>query len=341
MQESAAPNEFDLSLVNALQLVPRATWTELSPILEADPTTLARRWKRLQENGLARVTAFPRPAVMARLNMAYVELSCRNGTVEEVASVLAEHPDTLTIQFIAGSHQLLLTVVPGAGLADYLLNWVGGFPDVISYHVHVVTGMPYEAQHWQVGALSPAQRRRLRALVPPVVPRPGSDHITELDQRVIDLLCDDGRVGYHDIAERLGIAPATAARRLNRLLREGILGLRCDIAREAMGWPVAAVLWGSAGADVLERAGDLGERIPEVRLCSTLAGPENTHLVVWLRTAADLVRVERRLLDEMPGLRIADRRVILRTFKFMGGIVDARQRYSRTVPLRPRAMQRV
>lgn len=341
MQDSTTPNEFDLSLINALQLAPRASWTDLSPILEADPTTLARRWRRLQDDGLARVTAFPRPSVMARLNMAYVELSCRNGTVEEVASVLGEHPDTLSIQFIAGSHQLLLTVVPGAGLADYLLSWIGGFPDVISYHVHVVTGMPYEAQNWQVGALSPGQRRELRALVPPVEPRPDSDHITELDQRIIDLLCNDGRVGYHVIAERLGIAPATAARRLNRLLREGILGLRCDISRSAMGWPVAAVLWGSAGADALERARDLGERIPEVRLCSTLAGPENTHLVVWLRSAADLIRVERRLLDEMPGLRIADRRVILRTFKFMGGIVDAEQRFTRTVPLRPRAMQRV
>ncbi|MBB5495574.1 Lrp/AsnC family transcriptional regulator [Nocardiopsis metallicus] len=331
------PNEFDLSLINALQLAPRATWAELAPVLDADPTTLARRWKRLEDDGLARIAAFPRRRVMARRHLSYVELSCRNGTVERVAAILAEDRDTLSIQFVAGSHQLMLTVVPGGGLADYLLNWVGGIPDVVSYRVHVVTEVPREAYLWQVRALSPGQRRRLRALAPARRDSPGNEHVTELDQGIVDLLCADARLGYQTIAERLEIAPTTAARRINRLLRDGLLGLRCDISRAHMGWPSAATLWGTVEPEVLDSVPDLGDRVPEVRLCTTIAGPENTLFILWLRDAPDLTRVERRLLEELPGLRIADRRMTLRTFKFMGGVTDADQRFVRSVPVQLRS----
>ncbi|GAA1072404.1 Lrp/AsnC family transcriptional regulator [Nocardiopsis metallicus] len=337
MPESNMPNEFDLSLINALQLAPRATWAELAPVLDADPTTLARRWKRLEDDGLARIAAFPRRRVMARRHLSYVELSCRNGTVERVAAILAEDRDTLSIQFVAGSHQLMLTVVPGGGLADYLLNWVGGIPDVVSYRVHVVTEVPREAYLWQVRALSPGQRRRLRALAPARRDSPGNEHVTELDQGIVDLLCADARLGYQTIAERLEIAPTTAARRINRLLRDGLLGLRCDISRAHMGWPSAATLWGTVEPEVLDSVPDLGDRVPEVRLCTTIAGPENTLFILWLRDAPDLTRVERRLLEELPGLRIADRRMTLRTFKFMGGVTDADQRFVRSVPVQLRS----
>jgi len=336
MQESSALHEFDLSLINALQLAPRAAWSDLAPILDVDATTLARRWRRLEEAGLARITVFPRQQLTTRQNMAYLELTCRNGTVEQVASALAEDPGTLSIQFTAGSHQLLLTVAPGQGMADYLMNWIGAFPDVVSYRVHMVTRVVSEAHRWQVRALSPEQRRRLRALAPRTecAKEAGGDRVTGLDQRIADLLCTDGRMGYQRIAERLDIAPTTAARRLNRLIRAGIIGLRCDIARAEMGWPTAAVLWGTVDPQVLERAEDLCEQVPELRLCSTIAGPENTHFIVWLRTVPDLTRVERRLLEALPGLRIADRRMVLHTFKFMGNVLDAAQRYVRTVPLR-------
>lgn len=333
MPESNTVNEFDLSLVNALQLAPRAAWSDLAPILDADPTTLARRWKRLEEAGLARITAFPRRRVMARRHTSYVELSCRNGTVEQVAAALTEDRDTLSIQLMAGSHQLMLTVVPGSGLADYLLHRIGGLPDVVSYRVHVVTEVPQEAYLWQVRALSPEQRRRIRALAPGSRPDAATERVTETDQRIVDLLCHDARLGYQGIAEPLGITPTTAARRLNRLLREGLLGLRCDISRPHMGWNAAATVWGTVDPLVLEKAQDLGERIPELRLCTTIAGPENALIILWLRNTTDLTGVERRLLAELPGLRISDRRMTLRTFKFMGGVMDADQRFVRSVPV--------
>ncbi|MFE5097537.1 AsnC family protein [Streptomyces sp. NPDC056638] len=49
----------DLALVNALQLRPRASWTELAPPLGVTAGTLARRWERLTGEGLAWASAVP------------------------------------------------------------------------------------------------------------------------------------------------------------------------------------------------------------------------------------------------------------------------------------------
>lgn len=336
--DSGNPDEFDLALINALQLAPRASWTQLATALGADPTTLARRWRRLVDEGVARVTVFPRQAGSSEPPVSYVELRCRNGTVRQVAAALAEDPGTLTIQFTAGDHQLMLTVSEAWGLAGYLLDWIGSFPDVIGYRTHVVTSTPFEASRWEVRALSPEQRRRLRGLRGGTPPRPTPTPVVELDRGLIGGLSVDGRASHRELADQLGVSARTVARRLNRLVRAGVIGFRCDVARAALGWPVAAMVWGSANVEVLDRlAPELGERVPELRFCSTMAGPQNTHLVLWLRTIADLQRVERRLVEAIPGLRIADRRVVLRTMKLMGQVLDADGgRYSHTVPLRLR-----
>ena len=49
--------ESDLEIINALQLNPRASWTQLSSVLDRDSTTIARRWRRLVSNGHSWVNA--------------------------------------------------------------------------------------------------------------------------------------------------------------------------------------------------------------------------------------------------------------------------------------------
>lgn len=54
MTENLPPlSELDLALVNALQISPRAPWTELAKALDIDAATVARRWERLRTAGHA------------------------------------------------------------------------------------------------------------------------------------------------------------------------------------------------------------------------------------------------------------------------------------------------
>lgn len=336
MQDPDALDETDLEIVNALQVVPRASWTELGSVLDLDPTTLARRWHRLVDEGISRITAFPRQPGAYGKQTALIEVRCHTGAETDVAMAVAEHAKTLSVEITTGEYQVLLTVLGEPRLADYVLDYLSGIPGVLGYRTHVLIDIPYEAHRWHVRALTPAQHRGLRALTTATggsEQAPGG-RMSELDQAVLSCLCVNGRIPYADIARAAGTSSSSAARAVNRVLRSGVIGLRCDIARPFLGWPFAAMLWATGDPrQGAARRPDSPERIPELRLCARTAGPDNVLLVVWLHTMADLPRVERLLGEEIPDLRISDRTIVLRPVKLMGHMFDANERYARTVPI--------
>ena len=51
--------ELDRRLVNVLQIDPRASWAKVGKVLGVSPTTVAHRWQRLVDDGIAWITACP------------------------------------------------------------------------------------------------------------------------------------------------------------------------------------------------------------------------------------------------------------------------------------------
>ena len=72
---------------------------------------------------------------------------------------------------------------------------------------------------------------------------------------------------------------------------------------------------------------------PEVRLCVSVTGTHNLVLSVRQRSLADIQRLDAALARRFPDLRVAERRVSLRTAKRMGRILDADGRADRAVPV--------
>jgi DNA-binding Lrp family transcriptional regulator len=335
MQDSNVLDELDLEIVNALQLAPRASWADLAPILGADPTTLARRWERLSADGIARVTVVPRRGTVSQQSVAYVELRCANGTIPEVAAALAADPDVLTIHHTAGPAQLMIVLTAGPRLPTYLLERIGPISGILDYGVHIITDLPFETHRWHIRALTADQQKRLRALgIGAGDEQPLRGRITDLDRALVTRLCLNGRASYRELGEQTGVSAPVVARRLGRLLRAKVIGLRCDVSRRRLGLPSAAFLRGTLDRAELNAAmSDLGARTPELRLITAVAGASNAQLSVWLRSTADLFRVEERLARDLPSLRITDRIVVLRTVKLMGHVLDDSERRIRTVPL--------
>src|SRR5262245_46867784 len=88
-------DELDRSLVGALQLDPRASWTQLGKQLEVDPATASRRWQRLHDAGVAWVTCYP---LFTQNSVgALVEIDCEAGAALGVASELANDPEALFV----------------------------------------------------------------------------------------------------------------------------------------------------------------------------------------------------------------------------------------------------
>jgi DNA-binding Lrp family transcriptional regulator len=107
-------DEDDRRLIAALQVNPRASWTELGTVLGPSPVTLARRWARLSDAGAAWITVAPnlQPGTGALgLGVALVELRVPPGQVLPIASELAAVPEIATIDLSACGLELLLKVM--------------------------------------------------------------------------------------------------------------------------------------------------------------------------------------------------------------------------------------
>lgn len=336
-QESHRVSEQDMVLANALQRAPRASWSDLGDVLGVHATTLARRWERMVGAGLARVTLTAGPGLSSIREMAFVELECANGHILEVAEAMAQDARLMTVQFVAGTEQLLLTVTASeAGFTSFLLERLAEVPHVTRFSVRTMTAMLFLASRWHFRALPPSTLRRLDALA--VGPGGSGAARPDMDSPAIRGLVShlhrDGRAPLRELAQITGTTPATAGRRVAQLMAHGFVTLRCDVARVGTGRERTAVIWGRMDpAHMTPVRDEQVANLPELRLMLGVTGPSNVHIVVWLNDPSDLLSVERRLVQTFPGLTLHSRRLVLKTFKFNGVRMLADGRFGEPLPM--------
>lgn len=326
MQENFQLSLADLDLLNALQIAPRASWSSLSEILEAHPTTLARRWEKLTERGLARIAIAPGRELLREMDVAFVELTCENQAVREVAENLIQDPRLMSIQFIAGSAHLLLTVAaPDHGLASFLLDTLGSMHGIMHYAARTVTSQIHSAASWRFRGLEPQAVHALESLQREITQHSG--HVPQMDginRAILRQLSVDGRSSFREIAQQTRLSPISVRRRIERMIGANTIDVRCDVTRYGAGHSYSAILWGTMSSrDVSSLPADAGRKIPALRVMSLVTGTANIHMVVWLNNPTDLSAVERQLLDAFEGLAIIDRRIVLRSYKYNGARIAA------------------
>lgn len=327
-------SEDDLALIHALQLRPRASWTELGRALGVDPVTVARRWSRLAEQGEAWVTASPGPRMFEQLCAAFVAIDCAAGSTAQVAQTLSTHPHMLTIERSAGGHDILATVATRdlPALSRYTLDLLPTITGISAVHARIVTHMFTEGGRWRIAALAPGQRDQLTGPAAAWSPGRGSHEITAFDQALLAPLSHDGRTSYQALATELGVSLSTAKRRIDQLTRLGILRFRCDFARPLGGWPVAVTFWAKVPPTDLPKIGQALIRLPETRNCAAISGPHNLILQASLHSISDVLRLETQLATVHPTLDIIDRVITLRHDKLLGHLLDLYGRSTGIVP---------
>ncbi|MGY5011088.1 Lrp/AsnC family transcriptional regulator [Streptomyces sp. 900105755] len=335
---AAAPpllTEDELALINALQLSPRASWTELGRALGVDPVTVARRFHRLSAQGTAWVGFSPGPRLLEQICVAYVVIDCAPGTTARVAEALSTHPHMVTIERTASGHDILATVATPdlPALSRYTLDLLPHLPGITAVRSRIVTHMFTEGGHWRIAALAPAQRARLTAQAPaPAMRQTAHRQLTSADRALAVRLAHDGRAPYQTLAQDLGVSLSTAKRRVESLTRRGLLRFRCDFARPLGGWPVAVTFWARVPPADLPEVGQCLIRLPETRNCAAISGPQNLILQASLHSVSDILRLETHLATAHPALDIADRVITLRQDKLLGRLLDAHGRSVGVVP---------
>ncbi|MFI5982383.1 Lrp/AsnC family transcriptional regulator [Streptomyces sp. NPDC051555] len=330
-------DELDLALVNAIQLRPRAPWSLLGQTLGISPVTAARRWRRLSEAGIAWVTAYGLPHPEDRGCVAYLDVGCAPDRILQIADELAEDPHVMTIEHLSQGCDLVVTAAftDLAMVSRYTAERLGRLPGITTVRAHLATGFYAEGIRWRLDSLDPAQRLELHDDHPAGhgPPSGARAEVRHEDRELLIRLGVDGRLDQAELAAATGLSPTTLRRRLDRLAASDAIRFRCEIAARDAGRPVLATFRADIPPDRLDEVGPQLARLPEIRLCVAVTGRHNLILSVWQRSLADVQRLEAALARRFPDLRVAERRVSLRTVKRMGRILGADGRAVRAVPM--------
>src|SRR5690349_24424505 len=124
-----------------------------------------------------------------------------------------------------------------------------------------------------------------------------------IDLRLIDLLRENGRSSYAELARQVGLSAPAVHERVGKLEAGRIIrAYRAEIEPEALGLGVTALIGiiEDSGADTDDVLTAL-RAMPEVESCYVMAGVESYQLTVRVGTIAELVQLIVRI-DRTPGV---------------------------------------
>jgi DNA-binding Lrp family transcriptional regulator len=312
----------DQRLIHAVQIAPRTPWTTLSPIVGADPVTLARRWSRLEQEGVVYTTGY---GIGRAAQLALIEIECTPGETLAVAGQLTADREAVTVDITAGGRDVIVTLgtTDTAALGRWTLERLQDVAGIRAIRTHLVSELVSDARSWRLRALSRSEVEEIEhATVAPAIasPRLNDDE----SQRLSDALSLNGLASVSHISQVTGISPRRVRDAIAALRASGQLAIRVDVARARTPWPVYAWYFLRVPAAMVAQVGPQLRRLEEVRLVATAVGEYNVIMAVWLRTLQDVGRLEAIIEERLPGVSIADRSVVLRTVKHLGHLLDAR-----------------
>ncbi len=319
----------DLEIVDALQVNPRATWATVAEVLAVSPLTVARRWGKLQEMGLAWVEAGPGPALFRGV---FLMVRCRRGDIGRTAQALSSMPDVVTVGRLLGLHDLYAIAVapsPAAvrGLMTERIDRLGAEEVQASVYTRVLGG-----PSWRIAVLD---RQQAEALRHPRVRALRPLEITAEDRALFAALNQDGRRSWAELAGELSSTPAAVRRRTEHLRRRGTLAFRVDLARPSAGWPYAALVRVRVDERTVgEVARDLGTWSAS-RFVAQAIGPANLLWVVSLHDSDALHPLLADLRRRHADLEVLEAALIPEISKLHGRVLDDRGRAVSQVPVDP------
>ena len=140
--------------------------------------------------------------------------------------------------------------------------------------------------------------------------------LDEIDLRIIELLMEDGRRPYTEMAKKLGLSESTVRKRVQALVEEGVIRrFTVEVEPSKLGLRTVAIV----GVDVepprlLEVAQSLSQ-LREARWVATSTGDHMIMMEVWTRDGRALTRLISERIGEIEGVKRVCPAIILEKLK--------------------------
>lgn len=182
----------------------RASFSDIARQLGTNRTNIAKRLNPLLSSGDVRVVAAIHPRILGLTVLAHLTLRAE-GDMGELAERICELNSPVFVSEIAGNYQLIAELHT-ASMAELHsdVHSIRSLPGVIEVHV-----MIYE--------------RMLKSFFLGEEPQTVDLGLDEADLHLMELLQQDGRMGYAELSEQVGLSISGCRTRLNRLTETGAM----------------------------------------------------------------------------------------------------------------------
>ncbi|MGB9668771.1 MAG: Lrp/AsnC family transcriptional regulator [Anaerolineales bacterium] len=128
-------------------------------------------------------------------------------------------------------------------------------------------------------------------------------NIDILDKNIVDLLLEDGRISYMEIARRLGITERAARYRLNKMIQNGVVRVVAVVNPPTLGYNVIADVFLEVEADCIQ---DVARKMAEHEWISYVAysiGETDVSLQLYAKDTDEVYWLVTDVIGKTPGVR--------------------------------------
>lgn len=291
----------DRKIVAALQKNPRASWRQITTMVEGSGSTVQRRGERLIEMGVVRVTAFservsPGFAVL-------VQFTCDFTYGFEIARQLAERDDVRFVSFVTGPFDVVaeLIVPSHRRLTEIMLRELPKIPGIRATSTETILRVFKRSYDWSRDLLD--STKETRASVPELGYHKGRPvALDEISLRILEALKEDGRAGYAALAARCGISESMARYRVDHLLTKAGIRIVTIIDPQLLGYDTQLLVWLRVDLTRREEAAAVLAAHPAVRFVAATSGYSDLVCEAYLRSQEEVYDFSAQLLGSLPGV---------------------------------------
>lgn len=321
MQDSPVLDELDRSIVAALQLDGRASWSKIARLLGASESTVVRRSQQLFDRGLTRVIAMIDTLRCGLGVPVLVRYRSRPGAALRVAEELVARPETRFVALVGGSTDCVAELIlpDHRQLADMVVAEQPSADLIVDAETLTVVRTFTSAYAWDPGLLSAEATEQLRpGCVPPFEERfwgEPPETLTDHEMAIIAALRHNGRLPFSELARQLDMRETTVARRVDSLVERGCLQFRTLTEPGLLGFGVEFWLWLSVHPAQLHAAGIELARHPGTKYASATLGRYNLCAHVSLPRFDDVYDYSTEVIGTLPGVTSSDITLHVRSLK--------------------------
>jgi DNA-binding Lrp family transcriptional regulator len=309
-------DELDRRIAAALQVNGRTSWLQIARVVGSSESTVARRAQRMIESRKIRVVAIADPVRCGFGYWVLLQIKCEVGEATRVAHTLAERPDVRYLALVTGPFDIVIElIVPSPRyLAQVLLEElpkVGGIKETTTRMVLRNFKMAYD---WSRGLLGDSGHD-LDRYDKASETTDTSYVLDEVDLRLYELLLEDGRRSFSELAAIVGVSESMVRRRVDSLWERGCIRFATLIEPALLGYNAECICWVRVDLSQLEQTAKTLAARREVRYLSATIDFSDLIGEVVLPSQDDLYEFCTETLGRLPGVQEVNVNLKLQTVK--------------------------